>query len=135
MLALLALLSLMTLLPLSALRSALGAAPALILTLAEGAVAQILLFVDHVASSSNSCIMSPRSSPFMSGVAICRFSIICSSCCNKSRDAGLTLRPLSHVICDSGLVDVSRRTCFTTNARAISRVTSTIPFDPLTNFG
>ena len=38
-----ALLSLMTLLPLSALRSALGAAPALILTLAEGAVAQILL--------------------------------------------------------------------------------------------
>jgi hypothetical protein len=36
---------------------------------------------------------------------------------------------------DSGLVDVSRRTCFTTNARAISRVTSTIPFDPLTNFG
>ena len=36
-------------LPLSALRSALGAAPALILTLAEGAVAQILLFVDHVA--------------------------------------------------------------------------------------
>ena len=39
----------MTLLPLSALRSALGAAPALILTLAEGAVAQILLFVDHVA--------------------------------------------------------------------------------------
>ena len=41
--ALLALLSLMTLLPLSALRSALGAALALILTLAEGAVAQILL--------------------------------------------------------------------------------------------
>ena len=39
----------MTLLPLSALRSALAAAPALILTLAEGAVAQILLFVDPVA--------------------------------------------------------------------------------------
>ncbi len=33
------------------------------------------------------------------------------------------------------MVDVSRRTCFTTNARAISRVTSTTPFDPLTNFG
>ena len=37
------------LLPLPALRSALGAAPALVLTLLEGPVAQVLLLVDHVA--------------------------------------------------------------------------------------
>ena len=42
-------LPLLALLPLPPRRSALAAAPALVLTLAEGAVAQLLLLVDHVA--------------------------------------------------------------------------------------
>ena len=49
LLPLLALLSLLALLPLPALLPTLAAAPALVLTLTEGAVAQFLLVVDHVA--------------------------------------------------------------------------------------